>query len=74
MFMVTFRDAATERNLTQPRLLPEVPAKGESVFIRQKADSWRHKKGTVTSRVWYIVDDEADSSEVVVLISVEAAK
>lgn len=74
MFMVTFRNAATDRNMTKPRLMPAIPDKGESVEIRQKGDSWRFQQGTVTSRQWYIVDEDPEASEVIVMVSIEKSK
>lgn len=71
MFMVTFRNAATDRNMTKPRLMPAIPDKGEFIDIRQKSDSWRSQKGSVVGRQWYIVDDDPDQSEVIVLVSLE---
>lgn len=74
MFKVTFRNAATERNLTETLFLPEVPARGEKVHIRQKPDSWRNQSGTVTERIWYIVGDDAGASDVVVMVALDPKK
>jgi hypothetical protein len=71
MFKVTFRNAADDRDLTKTVFLPELPAKGEKVHVRQKTDSWRNRIGTVTERVWYVVDDDPGASEVVVMVSLD---
>lgn len=71
MFRVTFRNAADERNLTKTLFLPEVPARGERVHIRQKPDSWRIQEGTVTDRIWFVVDDDPGASDVVVMVALD---
>ena len=74
MFKVTFRNATNDRDLTKAVFLPELPAKGEKVHVRQKPDSWRNQTGTVTERIWHIVDDDPGASEVFVLVSLDSAK
>jgi hypothetical protein len=71
MFKVTFRNADNERNLTNGLFMHEVPARGERVHIRQKVDSWRDQQGTVTDRIWFVVDDEPNASDVVVMVTLD---
>lgn len=74
MFRVTFRNVDNDRDLTKAVFLPEVPAKGEKVHVRQKPDSWKNQAGTVTERTWYIVDDDPSASEVIVMVALDGNK
>lgn len=74
MFRVTFRNADNDRNLTGQLVLPVVPDKGEKVRIRQKPDSWKALEGVVLDRIWFICDEDATQSDVVVMVGLDQKK
>ena len=71
MFKVTFRDARNERDLTDGVFLPDVPAPGDAIHIRERAHHGSSQSGHVTRRHWHIATKEPGESEVVVLVALD---
>ena len=71
MFKVTFRDAHTENDLTGGIFLPDVPAPGDAVHIRERIYHGRSQFGHITSRHWHIATKEPGESEAVVFVALD---
>lgn len=70
MFLVRFRDANRDSDLTKSMHLPAIPSVGEPVYIRELPHH-RPQTGRVASRHWHIATKEIESSEVVILVTLD---